>query len=427
MGWFSNVCSKVGTAVRNVASSVASVASDVWKKTKEVAAKAVVWMADNAETFVADVKEAWKKVKPYIEKLSPFLKQAAKAVGVKYPWLSGALLILDTTLQGLLALENSPVLKKLEAAINWTIAAAKNFKATFLTPEDIEEANKRKETFKEAAQNMSEADAHALALAAMINDYVKIQSVIKIVFESAPPADFDHYLRLRATQKLLASVEGSLNAAQSVGDISSDDLFMLDVAAELIRKSPQLSDENAIKLDEIILRKFNKKLIPFVFEEMISAWELDLQTNQEEWAFLNSSLAKETVLLRRLEVSKRISELTVDEEKLLSELLVSVPILKNTASVLEKKNREMQNYVYAAEGFLQVLEKSGDQLEAEGRGYLAEEGSKVGMIVIDCAQNGKAWELLNDEEQSLIIDFANIFEEDCQSRLKKMLEVEVGV
>lgn len=425
MGWFSNICSKVGTAVRNVASSVASVASEVWKKTKEVAAKAVVWMADNAETFVAEVKETWKKVKPYIVALSPILKSAAAAVQI--PWLSGAILAIDATLQGLLALENSPVLKKLEAAIHWTIAAAKNFKATFLTPEDIEEANKRKETFKEAAQNMSEADAHALALAAMINDYVKIQSVIKIVFESAPPADFDHYLRLRATQKLLASVEGSLNAAQSVGDISSDDLFMLDVAAELIRKSPQLSDENAIKLDEIILRKFNKKLIPFVFEEMISAWELDLQTNQEEWAFLNSSLAKETVLLRRLEVSKRISELTVDEEKLLTELLVSVPALKNTASALEKKNREMQNYVYAAEGFLQVLEKSGDQLEAEGRGYLAEEGSKVGMIVIDCAQNGKAWELLSDEEQSLIIDFANIFEEDCQSRLKKMLEVEVGV
>ncbi len=425
MGWFSNFCSKVGTAVRNVASSVASAASEAWKKTKEVAAKAVTWMADKAEAFVSNVKETWKKVKPYIVALSPILKSAAAAVQI--PWLSGAILAIDATLQGLLALENSPVLKKLEAAIHWTIAAAKNFKTTFLTPEDIEEANKRKETFKEAAQNMSEADAHALALAAMINDYVKIQSVIKIVFESAPPADFDHYLRLRATQKLLASVEGSLNAAQSVGDISSDDLFMLDVAAELIRKSPQLSDENAIKLDEIILRKFNKKLIPFVFEEMISAWELDLQTNQEEWAFLNSSLAKETVLLRRLEVSKRISELTVDEEKLLSELLVSVPILKNTASALEKKNREMQNYVYAAEGFLQVLEKSGDQLEAEGRGYLAEEGSKVGMIVIDCAQNGKAWELLNDEEQSLIIDFANIFEEDCQSRLKKMLEVEVGV
>lgn len=422
MGFLSGISSFCSSVVSTVYSAVGT----AWGKTKEVAAQAIGWMADKAEGFIGQIKETWSKVKPYLIAVSPYFKMAAAAVASSLPWLSSAILILDKAVQALLALENSPILKKLEVAINWAIKSAKKLKETFLTPEEIEEANERKATFDQAVQHMSGRDAHAVALAAMINDYVKIQSVIRLVFESAPPTDFDHYLRLRATQKLLANVEQVLSEAQDVDEISGDDLFMLEVAGKLIRKNPDISDAETIRLDEIVLERFDKKLIPFVFEEMIAAWEVDLKTNQEEWSVLNKTLAKETVLLRRLEVSKKLSELTAGESEVLESLLESVSIIKKAASTLEKKNREMQNYVYAAEGFLQVLEKSGEQLESEGREYLAEEGTKVGMIIIDCAQNGKEWEALTEDEQSLIIDFANIFEEDCQNRLKKMLEVEVG-
>lgn len=424
MGWFSDACSWVGSKISSAASTAVSAAKSAWNKTKEVAAKAVSWMADKAENFVSSVKETWKKVKPYVVALSPILKAAAAAVPI--PWLKAAILIIDTTLQGLLALENSPVLKKIELAINWTIKAAKHFKEVVLTPVEIEEANERKATFDEASELLSESDRHALALAAMINDYVKIKSVIKMVFDNAPPTDFDHYLRLRATGKLLESVEVTLSAAQSVDDISSDDLFMLEIAAELIRKSPNLTDEKTIRLDEVIFKRFGQKLIPFVFEEMIAAWQLDLKTNQEEWIFLNNSFAKQKVQLRRLKMAKKISELSPEDESKLATLETLVKETEVAASELEKKNREMQNYVYAAEGFLQVLEKTGEELESDGRGYLAEVGSDVGMIIIDCAQYGKKWEALTPDEQSLIIDFANIFEDECRKRLIRVLEVGVG-
>ena len=45
------------------------------------------------------------------------------------------------------------------------------------------------------------------------------------------------------------------------------------------------------------------------------------------------------------------------------------------------------------------------------------------MIIIECAQFGKRWEELNTEQQSLIIDFANIFEKASRARASKLVEV----
>ena len=420
MGFFSSV----GSFFSSVASSVSRAVSSAWQSAKEIAGKAVVWMADKAEGFVDGVKEVWGKVKPYIAVISPFLKQAAKLA--PWPWLSAAITIFDRTLQGLLALENSPILKKLEAAINWTIAAAKKLKETYLTPKDIEEANNRKEVFEEATQQMSGEAKHAMVLASMINDYIKIQSVIKIIFEENAVESFDHYLRLRATQKLLSNVEQALTSASSIDEISSDDMFMLEVGAKLIKKNPTLSDVEAMRIDEIIFNRFNSKLLPFVFEEMIMAWEQNLESKREEWKLLNEDVAREIVLLRRLETTKRLSGLSSQDQVMLDELLSSLPSSKEKLAKLEKHNREMKNYVFAAEGFLQVMEKEPEQLKAEGKEYLAEESSAAGMIIIDCAQNNKAWDDLTEYEQSLIIDYANIFEEDCKQRLKKLIEVEVS-
>ena len=108
---------------------------------------------------------------------------------------------------------------------------------------------------------------------------------------------------------------------------------------------------------------------------------------------------------------------------MLAELQSAVPALKASNDQLAKLNRERRNYVYASEGFMQLLEKTEEELIAEDRAYLIRQGSEVGMILIDCAQNGRPWDALSEDQQSLIIDFANIFEEDCHARGKE-LEVE---
>ncbi|MBP0656634.1 hypothetical protein J8J20_22425, partial [Mycobacterium tuberculosis] len=72
---------------------------------------------------------------------------------------------------------------------------------------------------------------------------------------------------------------------------------------------------------------------------------------------------------------------------------------------------------------LQVLARGHEQLASEDQPYLISHGRDVGMILIDCAQNGKPWDDLTAEQQSLIIDFANIFETESHAR-GNLLEVE---
>ncbi|EXE12110.1 hypothetical protein J559_3156 [Acinetobacter sp. 983759] len=101
---------------------------------------------------------------------------------------------------------------------------------------------------------------------------------------------------------------------------------------------------------------------------------------------------------------------------------------KNTAYQLNQQaeeNRAMQSYVHAAEGFLQVLEKTAEQFEEEGRDYIVDDVATVGRLLVECAQYGKQWNDLTLDEQSLITDYANIFAEDSKKRTQELVEAEV--
>jgi hypothetical protein len=70
-----------------------------------------------------------------------------------------------------------------------------------------------------------------------------------------------------------------------------------------------------------------------------------------------------------------------------------------------------------------VLEKSEKQIIAEVREYLLEDGVEVGQLLIECAAKNTPFEKLSPEQQSLIIDYSNIFQEESKSRMKSVLEV----
>lgn len=421
MGFFS----KVGSFVKKAAGAVVSGAKKVWEKTKEVAVNAVVWMAEKAERFVGQIKKVVENIKPFIqEKLRPFLKVAAVAVGVPFPWLSAAILKFDVVLGKIAEFSESKLVQKVERALQWVIDAAKQIKERLLQPQEIEEAYERREVLQEAKDTLRGADRNLVEVAELINNFVIIRSVIDKALEDNNVKDFEHYLRLRAAQKLMAGAEQTIVSAKSFENITEDDVFLLKVGANLIASNPQLSDEDAIRLDELICIKFGNKLIPFVFEEMIVAWNQNLNVMEKDWKQKNQQLSKNEVLRRRISMAKKLSEISAEEERILTDLDVNVPAMKADLNALGKRTREMRNYVYAAEGFIQVLEKTAEELEAEDRSYLAEDGGRVGMIIIDCAQHGKPWEDLSEEEKDLIIDYANIFEEASQQRTSQLLQLE---
>lgn len=422
----SSVASSVGSAVSSVARGVASVASKAWDTAKSVAGKTIDWLADKAENFVGQVKDIWKTAKPWVEKLAPYISKGIALL--PFPWAGAVALAVEKGIQALLALENSPILKKVEEAIIWASKTAKHFREKYFTTDEVKEAEQRQQDLQEAMDAMkTEEQRQSIRFASVINDYVLVQTHIQEILSQDEVKNFEHYLRLRATQKLLKAAERTLSTAQTLNDITADDSFLLRVGADLLAENPKLTDADAQNLDAIIKRRFSgKSLIPFVFEEMIRAWETKHQNMEAKWGKLNKDMAALKREMKQLEVKMKIEPLTTSEEAQLIELKNDVAIAQNNLKCSAEENRAMKSYVHAAEGFLQVLEKTAAQFEEEGRDYILDDISTVGMLLIDCAQNGKKWNKLTADEQSLITDYANIFAEDSKKRNQDLIEVEVS-
>jgi len=171
MGWFSSACSAIGSAVSSVGRGIASVASSVWNTAKNAASKAIDWMADEAENFVGKVKDIWKTAKPWVEKIAPYISKGIALL--PFPWAGAVSKAVEKGIQALLALENSPILKKVEQAIIWASNAAKHFRDMYMTPKDVKEAEQRQQDLQEAMDAMkTEEQRQSIRFAAVINDYV---------------------------------------------------------------------------------------------------------------------------------------------------------------------------------------------------------------------------------------------------------------
>lgn len=438
MGWFSSACSWVGNAVSSVASTVSRGISAVYNTAKDMAGRAVGWLADKAGNFVDGVKKAWETVKPYVEQIRGILKVAAAGT-VGIPWLSGALLALDKGLGALTAFENSPIAKKVQQAIEWAIKLAQRWQGDkkerertqeeqqeheHLNEEELEQARKHQENLRFVEREVvSPEQRHQLELASVFNDFeiasADLEKTIKIA-----PEDFEHYLRLRATQKLLVMAEKKFRTAKTVDDISADDIFLVRIASDLIKPNPELSNIAAQRLDRVLTETHGKKLLPFVFEELIASWAKRAEVLDKQWAQDNKIWAKDTTLYKYLLGAKEIqSELSAEEMQQLTALEATLPKQKEAITSLATRQRDMERYVGAAEGLLQVLEKTPEQIEAEDRTYLLEEGTHIGKLLIDCAQTDTPFSKLDKEDQSLLTDYANIFKNESKARMKGLLEV----
>lgn len=439
-GAFSSAARSVGNAVSSVASTVSRGVRATYNTAKDMAGQAVGWLAEKAGNFVDGVKNAWETVKPYVAQIRAVLKVAAAAT-VGIPWLSGALLALDKGLGALTAFENSPIAKKVQQAIEWAIKLAKRWhgdkketetdrkqenqqERERLDEDELEQARKHQENLRFAEREVVTPEMrHQLELAAVFNDFEIASADLEKTITSAP-VDFEHYLRLRATQKLLAMAEKKFRTAKTVDDISADDIFLVRIASDLIKSNPELSSQAALRLDRVLTEIYGKKLLPFVFEELIASWAKRSEALAKQWTQDNKILSKDTTLYKYLLGAKEIqSELSAEEMHQLSALEGTLPKQKEALTSLATRQRDMERYVGAAEGLLQVLEKSPEQIEAEDRAYLLEEGSHIGKLLIDCAQTDTPFCNLNKEDQSLLTDYANIFKNESKARMKELLEM----
>jgi hypothetical protein len=391
---------------------------------KKKVVEAVNWMADKAETFVGEVKRLYKAAKPYISKARLVVRTLAANVPI--PWVQGIGMALDKALGALEHLDSHPLAAKVDAAIKWVIARARDIKRHLLNDLEVKEAEQRAADLEAAMAQVDEAGRQALEGLAMSNRYELVRARISRLVEDEAFVNFEHYLRIRAVQKLLPLYEEQMEHVKDIHSVLDEPLFIIQIATQLIEGHAELDDAAMERLDSLTTARFGKPVIPFVFEEMINVWGLDLKQHQDAWEELSKRLSRDHVIVKRLNNLAKLEPLPIEEAKVLADLEKLLPADEARLDKLASEVLAKRNYVYAAEGFLQLLENDEQRLIDQDREYLIDDGFEVGELLIRCAQNGEKWESLKREEQSLIISFANIFETDCRKRAEQFTQIEVA-
>lgn len=421
-----NAIGRAFTAALDIGAAGASVAIQTAKK---VAAEAISWLADKSEKFVDDVKETWPKVKPYIQKAHVAIKAFANTIQV--PWVKAVLLSVDKVLDALFALENSPVLQHLEKAIRYVAKLARMWRARAESAAeaaaeafDVAEARQHQSAFRQAESDLKNSTvARPVSVLAAINDLEIAKHDLTKAIET-PPADFEHFLRIRATQKLIGFSEQRFRQAETVDDLDQDDLLVLKIASGLIQPEPALSNEAAARLDAFLQRRHATRLMPFIYSELVVNWELTRADVEAQWERLNTGHAKDAVLYKRLKIALDIQgELDAEEAALLAQLETSVPATHQKLEALGTHSRDLEQLVGAAEGFLQFLEKDEEQIRKDDQAYLLESGPEVGRLLIKCAEQNLPISALSEAEQASITAFANIFRAAAQKRMESAVQV----
>ena len=143
MGWFSSAASWEGSKVSSAVSYAAKKVSEGLSYAREKAAQACDWIAEKGENFIDNVKETYKKIKPFLQKAQPWINKIAKKVGLKFPWVGAAIFGICKVIDDLLDLENSELAHAAEKALRGVIKFSQFIKERYLT--EVEKYNKLSE------------------------------------------------------------------------------------------------------------------------------------------------------------------------------------------------------------------------------------------------------------------------------------------
>jgi hypothetical protein len=419
------------------------------------AAKTLGVLADCAEVVVGAVKDVWRTVKPYVEShLQPLLKIIHDRF-VSSEWARSAIRAFYHVLEWVKNFADTRLARDIDRAIQWAIDAARRFRDWVLNPKEMAEGAEHKQTL-DSLPALPPPQQRAAQHASFITNFLLVKAWLAEAVKDDKIKSLRHYLRLRAIQKLLIDSDATIEAIESIEDISEEDMFLLEVSARLMEEDPILSKTDADKLDRLLLVRFGKTLLPFVFEEMIIAWGKSVEARKIQEASVRDVIKTATVLQRVHDISSRLAStapggtggLSAEElqqaadmaRKLLAAVkeMVSPSVVRELAfeglkASLAASNSYLKEFhertvdigmcVDAAEGFLQYLE---DPEKFARTVHLSDPIEEIGRIIVECAQFNQPLSRLSAEQLELIHDFAVIFHQDGVKRSGQMIIVPVG-
>lgn len=392
-----------------------------------VAGKALAGVARFGEKVIKSVKKVWSAVRPYVEKIS----MAISVIADKIPFPKVRLVVqtIGVGLRTLLALEKSPILKKLDQALQVVLPMAEKLGRKMTDWAEIQEAKERQKIFEEATRYASkEGEKRSLMLVQLINRFMILNSEVDLLIKGNKVANLEQYLQLRATSKVLKVMAEKWNNLNSPEELTEEDLFMLDFSSALVHQEV-VSQEESDKFELLVQNRFGQPLLAFVFEEMVAQWAVDLCAEEKEEKTLFDEINKKRVILKRYErmLSGGLT-LEPEEVKEMNALKEELPSLDATREEKRKAIEHRRHYIEAAEGLLLTYEGDealaavvGDEFVQDIRKTVPD----VAEIIIQCMEKEKQWEELDVDSQSVIMDFSNIFRKSVQNRYKEMVEVTV--
>ncbi|RBJ68975.1 hypothetical protein C3L29_037685, partial [Pseudomonas sp. MWU12-2534b] len=145
---------------------------------------------------------------------------------VPWPWVKAVSLGLERALAVLEHLDSHPLAAKVQQAIDWVIARAREWQQRLLDEQEIAEAQARERDLKSAMAKTQGAEREALQAISLTNRYHLVKALTNRLIETEAFVDFDHYLRVRAVQKLLQLYEEQMTQLEDVVALGQEPLFI---------------------------------------------------------------------------------------------------------------------------------------------------------------------------------------------------------
>lgn len=415
MGFFDFI-SDVGSAIFN---GVKTIAKGVGKILQIVASV--------GEKVVKAVKSIWNYVKPIIKVASVLAKKALVAVAaVINPALVPLAMKIGTFIEGackaLLALDRSPILRKIGQWIEKGIKITKNIGQKLEKWADIQDAEKDLKTAREnmakCEKEISSDEKQAFLLAELLHKREILMAKVSLIIDENNVEGMDRYLQIRAIDKILKEQNNKFSSTKmDLKDITTDEHFVIDIADRIL-DNKIIEESELANFDNVFQKQFGKGMLPYVFAEMVKLWSLDLEKDRTQLKLKREILGKTKVQSKQL-----INETNKETvEKAQNDVLV----LSKEIDELANEIIQRQTYIEAIEGLLLIYEKRLDEsFDDDLQNAILAQVHDVGNCILQVMNESIKWDDLNTESKKTITDFANIFREHAVRRSKEF-ETEIN-
>lgn len=420
--------SSLGSFMRAVVDTASQITRTTMQAVREISATVLVWMGETGEVIIGGIKKVWRTVRPYVDHARRALVVIAQHSSMH--WIATAAHGLERVLATLTAFEQSPVAHVIDQVLNWMIRKGKELKLraereafTDVDATEVAEAEQSAAALR-VVMTQVPVELHAdLMPAAILAQMQAVSGKLNgILAGEIASENVEFYLQVRATQKLIRSLQDSVSRGGDAAYLA-DSYFLASIADELVNQKIDLSPENAARLDAIIFARTGMHFDAFVLEELVPVFAARSAEAQAEWDEQSRAVSKATGRMKVLENSKayaRDQRLQDSEQHELDLLAAEQLNMESELERLDVKRRFAEMCAGASEGLVKMLEQPLESMSADDVDFLHAEVAYIAPLLVRCFKDPDGWSRLNSEERERLVEYAVSYLDAMKARIIKL-------